>query len=153
MIFDFLKFLDKESSNLAKERWTSLIIDEFQDTDEVQLQIIKKMNFQSITVVGDDWQAIYGFRGATPKPFLDFPKHFPSVIQYFLSTNYRSKESIIQSSLLPLHHNKDKIQKQVNLSKGKRNLPSRTNQRNQKKTFGDLETMAEKRPKHNHSHS
>ncbi|EMJ90052.1 UvrD-helicase domain-containing protein [Leptospira meyeri] len=113
LIFDFLKFLDMESSNLAKERWTSLIIDEFQDTDEVQLLIIKKMNFQSITVVGDDWQAIYGFRGATPKPFLDFPKHFPSVIQYFLSTNYRSKNSIIQSSLLPLHHNKDKIPKQV----------------------------------------
>lgn len=113
LIFDFLHFLDSASANLVKEKWTSLIIDEFQDTDEVQLQIIQKMKFQSITVVGDDWQAIYGFRGATPKPFLDFPKHFPEVIQFFLSTNYRSKESIIKSSLLPLNHNKDKIPKQV----------------------------------------
>lgn len=71
------------------------------------------MNFHSITVVGDDWQAIYGFRGATPKPFLEFPNHFPGVVQYFLSTNYRSKDSIIRTSLLPLKHNKDKIEKQV----------------------------------------
>lgn len=113
LIFDFLKFLDTEPANAVKNKWKTLIIDEFQDTDEVQLQIIKKMDFQSITVVGDDWQAIYGFRGATPKPFLEFPHHFPNVIQFFLSTNYRSKNSIIQSSLLPLKKNKEKITKQV----------------------------------------
>lgn len=113
LIFSFLRFLDTKSADAVKERWKALIIDEFQDTDEVQLQIIQKMNFGSITVVGDDWQAIYGFRGATPKPFLEFPNHFPGVVQYFLSTNYRSKESIIRSSLLPLKHNKDKIEKQV----------------------------------------
>ncbi|MBM9545974.1 UvrD-helicase domain-containing protein [Leptospira sp. 201903074] len=113
LITNFLQFLDTKSADAVKERWKALIIDEFQDTDEVQLQIIKKMNFWSITVVGDDWQAIYGFRGATPKPFLDFPNHFPNVVKYFLSTNYRSKDSIIRSSLLPLKHNKDKIEKQV----------------------------------------
>ncbi|EMY68595.1 UvrD-helicase domain-containing protein [Leptospira vanthielii] len=113
LIFAFLQFLDTKSADAVKERWKALIIDEFQDTDEVQLQIIQKMNFGSITVVGDDWQAIYGFRGATPKPFLEFSNHFPNVIQYFLSTNYRSKDSIIRSSLLPLKHNKDKIEKQV----------------------------------------
>ncbi|PJZ45056.1 UvrD-helicase domain-containing protein [Leptospira brenneri] len=113
LISDFLNFLDTKEADLVKEKWKSLIIDEFQDTDEIQLQIIKKMNFHSITVVGDDWQAIYGFRGATPKPFLDFHKHFPGVVPYFLSTNYRSKDSIIQASLLPLKPNKDKIPKQV----------------------------------------
>nr|WP_244242029.1 UvrD-helicase domain-containing protein [Leptospira kanakyensis] len=113
LISQFLQFLDTDSAGFVKERWKSLIIDEFQDTDEVQLEIIKKMNFRSITVVGDDWQAIYGFRGATPKPFLDFPNHFPGVEQYFLSTNYRSKDSIIQASLVPLKPNKDKIPKQV----------------------------------------
>ncbi|TGK87817.1 DNA helicase [Leptospira noumeaensis] len=113
LIFHFLQFLDTNSAQVVKERWKSLIIDEFQDTDEVQLKIIQKMNFESITVVGDDWQAIYGFRGATPKPFLDFPNHFSGVKQYFLSTNYRSKDSIIQASLVPLKPNKDKIPKQV----------------------------------------
>ncbi|TGL87277.1 DNA helicase [Leptospira congkakensis] len=113
LIFHFLQFLDTKSALVVKEKWKSLIIDEFQDTDEIQLKIIQKMNFESITVVGDDWQAIYGFRGATPKPFLDFPNHFPGVIQYFLSTNYRSKDSIIQASLVPLKPNKDKIPKQV----------------------------------------
>lgn len=113
LIFDFLKFLDSESADVVKNKWNTLIIDEFQDTDVDQLQIIKKMNFQSITVVGDDWQAIYGFRGATPKPFLEFPNHFPNVVQFFLSTNYRSKKSIISSSLLPLKKNKEKITKQV----------------------------------------
>lgn len=113
LIFDFLQFLDTPSADLVKEKWKALIIDEFQDTDETQLQIIQKMNFQSITVVGDDWQAIYGFRGATPKPFLEFPNHFPGVVQYHLSTNYRSKNSIITASLLPLKPNKDKIPKLV----------------------------------------
>ncbi|TGL40904.1 UvrD-helicase domain-containing protein [Leptospira perdikensis] len=113
LIVDFLQFLERESSAPVKEKWKALIIDEFQDTDETQLQIIQKMNFKSITVVGDDWQAIYGFRGATPKPFLEFPNHFPGVVQYFLSTNYRSKDSIIQASLLALKPNKDKIAKQV----------------------------------------
>ncbi|TGL75563.1 UvrD-helicase domain-containing protein [Leptospira jelokensis] len=109
----FLEFLKSDDSCVAKEKWKSLIIDEFQDTDEVQLKVIKAMDFESITVVGDDWQAIYGFRGATPEPFLNFPKHFPSTISYFLSTNYRSTKILIQKSLLPIKQNKNQISKQT----------------------------------------
>lgn len=113
LIYFFLRFLDTEFAWEAKTRWKSLIIDEFQDTDEVQLEIIKRMEFETVTVVGDDWQAIYGFRGATPKPFLEFPKHFPNVVQCKLSTNYRSTQSIVQKSFLPIKQNKDKIQKKT----------------------------------------
>ncbi|TGM30587.1 DNA helicase [Leptospira levettii] len=113
LIQDFLDFLKTEDSRTVKEKWKSLIIDEFQDTDEQQLEIIKRMEFETITVVGDDWQAIYGFRGATPKPFLEFPNHFPNVIQYKLPTNYRSTNTIIQKSLLPIRLNKNKIPKKT----------------------------------------
>ncbi|EOQ87734.1 hypothetical protein LEP1GSC202_2479 [Leptospira yanagawae serovar Saopaulo str. Sao Paulo = ATCC 700523] len=109
----FLEFLKSENSVTAKENWKSLIIDEFQDTDGEQLEIIKRMEFDSITVVGDDWQAIYGFRGATPEPFLNFPKHFPTTISYFLSTNYRSTPTLIKKSLLPIKQNKNQIVKQT----------------------------------------
>ncbi|TGM31086.1 UvrD-helicase domain-containing protein [Leptospira biflexa] len=113
LIQNFLEFLHSNHSSLVKKKWKSLIIDEFQDTDEIQLEIIKQMEFDRITVVGDDWQAIYGFRGATPKPFLEFPIHFPNAVQFKLSTNYRSTHKIIQKSLLPIHQNKEKIPKQT----------------------------------------
>ncbi|XDD45444.1 UvrD-helicase domain-containing protein [Leptospira sp. WS39.C2] len=113
LISDFLNFLESEESIPMKKKWRSLIIDEFQDTDETQLEIIKRMKFEWITVVGDDWQAIYGFRGATPKPFLEFPIHFPDAKQYKLSTNYRSTKTIIKKSLFPIGHNKIKIPKET----------------------------------------
>lgn len=111
LIQNFLFFLNKNEASPIKKKWKSLIIDEFQDTDEIQLAIIKQMEFENITVVGDDWQAIYGFRGATPKPFLEFCQHFPNAVPYKLSTNYRSVSSIIQKSLLPIRKNKEKIPK------------------------------------------
>ncbi|TGL53084.1 DNA helicase [Leptospira kemamanensis] len=111
LIDSFLFFLQSEFAHEPKARWKSLIIDEFQDTDKIQLEIIKQMEFETVTVVGDDWQAIYGFRGATPKPFLEFTKHFPKAVQFKLSTNYRSTQSIIQKSLLPIKQNREKIPK------------------------------------------
>lgn len=113
LISDFLDFLKSDSAFAFKEKWKSLIIDEFQDTDEMQLSIIKQMGFVSITVVGDDWQAIYGFRGATPEPFLRFTTHFPDAVSYRLSTNYRSTPKLIQKSIVPIKENKQQIPKKT----------------------------------------
>ncbi|MDZ4727832.1 MAG: UvrD family DEAD/DEAH box helicase [Leptospira sp.] len=96
-----------------KERFDHIIVDEFQDTDFSQLNILKFMDPENITIVGDDWQAIYGFRGATPEPFLTFPKYFPKTKQFTLSTNYRSLKGIIELSTLALVKNKRKIEKDV----------------------------------------
>jgi DNA helicase-2/ATP-dependent DNA helicase PcrA len=114
-----------------KEEWTQepksnirrLIVDEFQDTDEEQLRFLKFLEPEYLTVVGDDWQAIYGFRGATPRPFLDFAKHFHPVQRHFLATNYRSLPEIVEVSQKPILQNNDYIPKIVKAErKGKSKL-------------------------------
>ncbi|GBF49828.1 hypothetical protein LPTSP4_13470 [Leptospira ryugenii] len=96
-----------------KNRYNYIFVDEFQDTDFSQLHILKMMQPRNITVVGDDWQAIYGFRGASVEPFLEFPKFFPGAVQFLLSTNYRSLSGIVNLSTHAIRKNKDKIDKQV----------------------------------------
>ena len=76
-----------------------IIVDEFQDTskDDMQLltHIINSLNFKSLMVVGDDMQAIYGFRGATPDNFLKLPGFIGMpVTDIYFTDNFRSTEEI-----------------------------------------------------------
>ena len=83
--------------------YTNVLIDEFQDTDPVQMEIFKKFienpKTESFTVVGDINQSIYGFRGSNKNYFREllhlYPDNFEEV---FLPTNYRSTEEIIDLS-------------------------------------------------------
>ncbi len=100
-----------------KENFSSIIVDEFQDTDNTQLAILKFLAPEKLTIVGDDWQAIYGFRGATPEPFLNFPTTFPMTKQFTLTTNYRSLKGIIHLSEHALKKNKQKISKSIKHSR------------------------------------
>jgi DNA helicase-2/ATP-dependent DNA helicase PcrA len=100
-----------------------VIVDEFQDTDFEQLEWLQLLSPSKLTVVGDDWQAIYGFRGATSEPFLKFNTYFPETKKFFLKTNYRSLKEIIHVSSIPLSKNKSNIKKKVQeYRKGKANL-------------------------------
>ncbi len=69
-----------------------VLVDEYQDTNLVQAEILQKLrrDNRNITVVGDDAQSIYSFRGATVKNILDFPKQFPGATVVTLEENYRS---------------------------------------------------------------
>lgn len=86
-----------------KENWTEplkeiyrhVIVDEFQDTDPEQLQFLSLLEPEKLLVVGDDWQAIYGFRGATVEPFLRFRKFFRKAKVFKLDENYRSLEPVV----------------------------------------------------------
>jgi len=97
----------------ARKELSRIIIDEFQDTDLIQLDWIQCLDPDYLTVVGDDWQAIYGFRGATVEPFLKFSKTFLGTSIRFLSTNYRSLPAIVEKSQIPIFHNKKNIPKKV----------------------------------------
>lgn len=96
-----------------KKKIQTLIIDEFQDTDPIQMEIVLEIAPKELVVVGDDWQSIYGFRGADPSGFVSFPKFFPQVKQYKLSTNYRSTSDLVRFSKRPILKNKNQIAKQV----------------------------------------
>lgn len=74
-----------------------ILVDEFQDTNYAQYELIKLLAKpkNNITVVGDDDQSIYKFRGASISNILEFNKDFPKAEEVFLNTNYRSKQNIL----------------------------------------------------------
>ena len=95
-------------------KYTNILIDEFQDTDPVQMEIfrhfIENDAIQSFTVVGDINQSIYGFRGSNKNYFKQLPSD--KFEEVFLSTNYRSTEEIIDMSqdfILPQYNSPDEL--------------------------------------------
>jgi len=87
-----------------------LMVDEFQDTNTVQMKLIQKLTEkqQNIAVVGDDDQAIYGWRGAEVKNILDFPKKFEGCQVIQLEQNYRSGKEILDLANAVIKNNKDR---------------------------------------------
>ncbi|RQN41140.1 ATP-dependent helicase [Paraburkholderia tropica] len=82
-------------------RFDHILVDEYQDTNRLQASILLalKPDGRGLTVVGDDAQAIYSFRGATVRNILDFPAQFdPPARQVTLERNYRSTEPILAAS-------------------------------------------------------
>ncbi|UOF89760.1 ATP-dependent helicase [Fodinisporobacter ferrooxydans] len=87
---------DHTSRAFLSGQYPFLVVDEFQDTNFVQYKLLQMLaQEQNIFVVGDDDQAIYGFRGADVKFLLNFQSDFPNTTQIILGTNYRSTDSLI----------------------------------------------------------
>ncbi|GAB5099396.1 MULTISPECIES: ATP-dependent helicase [unclassified Caballeronia] len=82
-------------------RFDHVLVDEYQDTNRLQATILLAMkpDGRGLTVVGDDAQSIYSFRGATVRNILDFPRHFdPPAATVTLDRNYRSTQPILEAS-------------------------------------------------------
>ena len=77
-----------------------VLVDEYQDTNLLQARILRGMcsGHRKLTVVGDDAQSIYAFRGAHFRNILDFPRQFPGATLVTLSQNYRSTQPILALS-------------------------------------------------------
>jgi len=77
-----------------------VLVDEYQDTNVLQARILRGMcrRHSNITVVGDDAQSIYSFRGASFRNILDFPRQFPGTTIVALEQNYRSTQPILDTS-------------------------------------------------------
>ena len=77
-----------------------ILVDEYQDTNTLQSRILRGMcrTHRNITVVGDDAQSIYSFRGATIRNILDFPREFPGATVVTLEENYRSTQPILDTT-------------------------------------------------------
>ncbi|MCL6598918.1 MAG: UvrD-helicase domain-containing protein [Alicyclobacillus macrosporangiidus] len=81
-----------------RNRWDYVLVDEFQDTNTAQwlflLELVERT--KNLFVVGDDWQSIYGFRGARPGLIAEFMRQFPQAKKVFLTVNYRSHDLIVE---------------------------------------------------------
>ncbi len=80
-----------------QDQFKYILVDEFQDTNYAQYQLIKLLAKpkNNITVVGDDDQSIYKFRGASIANILEFKKDFSKCLEIYLTTNYRTKQNIL----------------------------------------------------------
>lgn len=103
-----------------QERYHTIFVDEFQDTNPMQSKLIDLLvnEQQNIVVVGDDDQSIYGFRGATIANILSFKKRYPKTKEAALTQNYRSHQSILDASYkLISHNNPNRLEAQLGIDK------------------------------------
>jgi len=109
------------NNNAVREKYAGryhhILIDEFQDTNPVQLEIIKLIvdtendHDKSYWIAGDDWQSIYSFAGASVNNILNFQSTFSSSRLFILNINYRSTPQILKACQNLISHNVRKIEK------------------------------------------
>ena len=98
-----------------QKKFRYVLIDEFQDINRIQYDVIRMLAQpeNNLFVVGDDDQAIYGFRGADSELMLGFRKDFPNAKQILLGMNYRSTANIVQNSLKLIENNVERYSKKL----------------------------------------
>ena len=116
------KLLDENPELAAKtsQRYQYIMIDEYQDTNELQLKLIQKLctTHNNICVVGDDDQSIYGWRGAHIRNIMEFDQDFAGTEVFKLEENYRSKDPILKVANALIEHNRSRLGKKLISTRG-----------------------------------
>ncbi len=94
-------------------RFSHILVDEYQDTNDIQYRIVRALaqKTRNLSVVGDDWQGIYSWRGANIRNILNFQKDYPDAHIVKLEQNYRSTKTIITAANALIKHNDENIDK------------------------------------------
>ncbi len=112
----FLLFRDHPAVRQKyKDRFSYILVDEYQDTNAAQHRIISQLTEPDsrICVVGDDAQSIYAFRGAKIDNILGFQTQYPGARLIKLECNYRSTQTIVDAANSLIRHNKGQISKKI----------------------------------------
>jgi len=112
-----LELIRDNESLLAhyQKRFQHILVDEFQDTNTIQYALIQLLagKTNKVFIVGDDDQAIYGWRGARVENIQRFQKHFPSAEVIRLEQNYRSTTTILSAANALIDNNADRMGKKL----------------------------------------
>ena len=124
LIFYLLELFRKRPSLLKdyQQRFKYVLVDEFQDTNIAQYSLIKLLcppaSSPFLSVVGDDSQAIYKFRGASVSNIMNFMHDYTNAKQVTLNKNYRSLQPVLDSAYRAIKHNDpDTLEAQLGISK------------------------------------
>ena len=92
-----------------------VLVDEAQDTNWIQFELMKMISgdHANITLIGDDFQSIYGWRGALMENFLNVKKYWPDIQVFKLQTNYRSRPHIVEAGNQVIKNNTNQYQKNI----------------------------------------
>lgn len=121
LLYNFFLLLQRNPEQVLEKyrnKFSHLLVDEFQDTNYLQYAILKKLvrytaSPENICIVGDDAQSIYAFRGATIDNILNFQRDFSDVQVFKLEQNYRSSKHIIDAANNVITNNTKQIQKKI----------------------------------------
>ncbi|HEY6957842.1 MAG TPA: UvrD-helicase domain-containing protein [Candidatus Limnocylindria bacterium] len=108
-----------ETSDRALEKWQDryqwLLVDEYQDTNRAQYELLRYLaGFrQNLTVVGDDDQSVYSWRGADVRNILDFERDYPNATVVKLEQNYRSTQRILDAAWSVVRNNAARKEKKL----------------------------------------
>jgi len=115
LIMNCVRLFQQEKSVLEyyQKQFKYILIDEYQDTNQAQYMWVKLLaeKHKNIMVVGDDYQSIYGWRGANFKNILNFEKHYPGAKIIKLEQNYRSTETILNAANEVIKFNRNRTDK------------------------------------------
>ena len=105
---------DTEFAAQLANRWDYVMVDEYQDTNRLQVDLLKLLApHDNLVVVGDDDQAIYGWRGAKVEYILRFEEAHPGAKVVHLGQNYRCTPPIVDSAASVIANNKDRRDKEL----------------------------------------
>jgi DNA helicase-2/ATP-dependent DNA helicase PcrA len=113
-------FKFESAARVLKVKFRHVLVDEFQDTNKVQYQLVWRFAeaTRNLTVVGDDDQSIYAWRGAEPRNLLDFDRDFPDARVIKLEQNYRSTQTVLDAANAIIRKNRDRHDKALWTDRG-----------------------------------
>jgi len=116
---------EPEVSRRFRERFSVIMVDEYQDANVAQFEMLKELAGPDtyVCVVGDDDQSIYRFRGAEVRNILEFPDKFSAADIIRLESNYRSTSPILNAASSVVDHNKGRLGKTLRAERGDGKLP------------------------------